>query len=174
MHRAMCRATSLIVAAALTIAGSGCQPRSVAEPEHHVPEHRPADFHAAVVRLDQLHREIVAGPMRPDAQLDVFSELRDVVRWLPELAADSDLAERPWLVVAEVSKDFEGRLTSVLAAPPGERSSRYRELAPEWLRMHGELARVAGSARTQHQAHDHSHDHTEEQNEQPERSEVQS
>lgn len=170
MHRATCRATFLLVAAALTIAAPGCRPRTVAEPEHHVPEHRPADFHAAVVRLDQLHREIVAGPMRPDDQLDVFSELRDVVRWLPALAADSDLAERPWLVVAEVAKDFESRLTSVLAAPPGERSSRYRESATEWLRMHGELARVAGAARTQH----HAHDHTEEPDEQTEQSEVQS
>lgn len=63
------------------------------EHEHHVPEHMPESFPAGIAalatRLDRL-------PPDGGAVGDERDEFRDIVGWLPKLAADSDLAEAEW------------------------------------------------------------------------------
>jgi hypothetical protein len=93
---------------------------------HIVYYHRPADFKAAVVRLDQMH-QILTGPEElPPAKtfsdlsqshdhndddgrttrnkshqeevikVGIFQEYFDIVRWLPTIAADNDLPKSEW------------------------------------------------------------------------------
>jgi len=53
--------------------------------------------------------ELKAG--HADHANQAFAKLRDVIRWLPELAADTDMGEADWNVVQEVSINLE-KITS--------------------------------------------------------------
>lgn len=81
---------------------SGCQGSAeVKEEAHHIPEHLPANFDRAVGRIEQLvaHLKDGAALEKMPTEVNVETELRDVVRWLPELAAQSDLNEADWNLV---------------------------------------------------------------------------
>lgn len=100
------------------------------EAEHHVPAHRPADLSAAVQRLRELHRELETGdPVRPAAELDAGAEYRDIVVWLPELAADSDLPRAPWERIQQFSRDLVQLLEPVWRAESTTRQAAYRRQA---------------------------------------------
>jgi hypothetical protein len=80
----------------------GCQKGAAEEEEaHHIPEHLPADFDQALTRVEQLvaHLKDGAALEKLPTEVNVETELRDVVRWLPELAAQTDLKEEDWNVV---------------------------------------------------------------------------
>lgn len=71
--------------------------------EHHVPEHRPASFAAAVEQIasrhERLRNEIGKATREPvDRQL---RELLDILDWLPEIAGDSDLRQADWNLVQQ-------------------------------------------------------------------------
>lgn len=107
---------------------SGCH-RGTAheEAEHHTPEHKPANYPAAIEQLLGLHREIMNGhPTRSADQIDVFSELFDVIRWLPELAADSDVTKEPWDRIHHTVKQFELDLEEVRLVAADKRHDAYR------------------------------------------------
>jgi hypothetical protein len=76
--------------------------------EHHVPEHKPHSYAHAVTelrrRFDAIHEEIAAGHSAHVAQ--ELDELRDVINWLPELAADSDLRKAQWDIVKGVADEL--------------------------------------------------------------------
>jgi hypothetical protein len=111
----------------ITLWVAGCQSVETEEPEHHTPAHMPADYPAAVDRLLGLHVEIVKGRARSPEQLGVFDETLDVVRWLPALAADSDLPEAPWNRVHAASM----RLDSILSVAMSQVGDRRREVYVE-------------------------------------------
>ncbi|EAQ78934.1 hypothetical protein [Blastopirellula marina] len=76
----------------------GCLSASDEHAEHHDPPHRPADFVAAVERLQVIQTasstsEEIPSP-HPDGDLQL--EAADLLRWLPELAAESDLSREDW------------------------------------------------------------------------------
>ena len=114
--------------------------------EHHTPAHKPADYSAAVAQLGKLHEEIVGGRARPADELDVFTELGDVVRWLPELAADSDLPEEPWNRIARTSDELLVLVAQIQAAPADRRQAAYGGHSARWERLLGELTSIAGTA----------------------------
>lgn len=98
--------------------GTGGEARSSArdrfhEHDHHVAEHRPADFPAAVdqisERFDEFRKEYDSGDR--EHALEDLAALLDIVRWLPEIAADSDLPETPWNRVREIAQRLDGLLT---------------------------------------------------------------
>jgi hypothetical protein len=120
------------------LTAAGCQATHTEEAEHHTPEHKPRDFPAAVDRLLELRAEIVNKPVRPRGELDLFTEMYDVIRWLPDLAADSDLAEEPWNRVAAASRNLEDILLEMLAVPADDRVGAYSDRETEhdrWLRQ---------------------------------------
>lgn len=84
--------------------------------EHHVPPHRPANFTHAVRDLEQRLRELDRGPVS-DEQM---TELLDIVRWLPEIAGDSDLRKPDWDTVQQTAERLEKQLQNF----PTEGSSR--------------------------------------------------
>ncbi len=123
---------------------AGCHRAVPAGPaEHHTPAHKPADYSAAVAQLGKLHDEIVGGRARPAGELDVFTELGDVVRWLPELAADSDLPEELWNRVARTSDELLVLVAQIQAAPRDQRTLSYRRGAAQWEQLLEQLTRIA-------------------------------
>jgi hypothetical protein len=107
----------VIVIAAVFTAG-GCAPsnsRSTSQngtdesaahdDDHHRPSHKPRDFPAALAALHERCSKLLKAPVpkSPDVQKE-FDQTRDIVGWLPELAADSDLSRAEWDRVNEQSK----------------------------------------------------------------------
>jgi len=120
----------------------GCPSIETEKVDHHTPDHMPADYPTAVDRLLALHAEIARGDRREAGDIDVFVETSDIVRWLPTLAADSDLKEEPWNVVHGSAGRMEKILTEVVARDGDERIKIYLQYASELDQRYGELVRV--------------------------------
>jgi len=75
--------------------------------------------------------------------MDAADEMVDIVRWLPELAADSDLTEEPWNRVDQLSLRLEEILTAVLAQERDQRAAAYRAQREELARLQRELVEIA-------------------------------
>jgi hypothetical protein len=103
---------------------------------HIVYYHRPADFKAAVVRLDQMHQILTGPEALPPAktfsdlsqshdhddddghttlnkshqeeviEVGIFQEYFDIVRWLPTIAADNDLPKSEWDPINESCQEL--------------------------------------------------------------------
>lgn len=110
---------------------TGCHGVETEEAEHHAPAHMPADYPAAVDRLLALHSEIAKGSLRAADEIDVFAETHDIVRWLPMLAADSDLEEPPWNRVHAAARRLEKILTHVLSLGAEKRKETYFQYETE-------------------------------------------
>ena len=133
---------------ALALTGCLASPDPGAEAEHHRPAHKPAEYPAAVARLRELHEEILSGAVpRPSDQIEVHQELSDVVRWLPELAADSDLGKDAWDKIHATTQRMDAMLTPVRAAPPTERADAYRKQSVDLAACLGELTMLAADFR---------------------------
>ena len=65
--------------------------------EHFVPAHKPANYSEAIHEIEHRaeHLSDHAGHGHGD-EASQFQELQDIIDWLPELAADSDLKEAEW------------------------------------------------------------------------------
>jgi ABC-type Zn2+ transport system substrate-binding protein/surface adhesin len=61
--------------------------------EHHDPEHKPKSFPEAVERLRGLRSELAERSLPKSEEWEIAV---DIVDWLPELAAESELNEREW------------------------------------------------------------------------------
>lgn len=90
---------------------AGCAP-TVHEPEepHHLPAHHPRSFRNAVEQLALRGQALAAwseGSPRPDVEL---REAADIVRWLPELAADTALSRPAWEQVRDACQRLDGKL----------------------------------------------------------------
>jgi hypothetical protein len=150
MNQNMCRSErniqttgrQILMLCLLIIASGGCHGTSLEEPEHHTPAHKPADFPAAVDRLLALHNEIANNGTRAADPLDAFSESFDIARWLPELAADSDMEERPWNQVHEIARQMETILTNVLSHDVGERRGTYLRYEVDLVRHQRALSDI--------------------------------
>lgn len=66
--------------------------------EHHIPAHKPAHFEDAVRQLELRHKELAEQWSNSDRETLAIrlQELRDIIGWLPELAADTDLKRKQW------------------------------------------------------------------------------
>lgn len=65
--------------------------------EHFVPHHKPVNFAAAVHEIEHRAKHLSDHVGHGHAnEADEFQELLDIVGWIPELAADSDLNESDW------------------------------------------------------------------------------
>ena len=104
--------------------------------------HKPADFPAAVDRLLALHIEISNSGVRATDQLDVFSEAYDIVRWLPDLAADIDLEKGPRNRVQNTAKRLEAILIDVLSRADVERQDFYFQYETELDQHHRSLIEI--------------------------------
>lgn len=77
------------------------------EADHHFPDHHPRQFHAAVRRLEAIDRESKGETKRPKFKVSPATELADLGRWLPMLAADTDMPETEWNQVVIISRSLQ-------------------------------------------------------------------
>lgn len=88
--------------AACLLAVAGCRDEHSAGSEeehehagHVIPAHKPKAFPDAVRRLRELHGQIALTASERTGNGEMPIAL-DIATWLPEIAADSDMPERPW------------------------------------------------------------------------------
>lgn len=94
----------------LLIVTAGClaAPADDGRLEHHVPPHKPPHFVAAVAELDRRLERLATGQETEPAT--AWSELLDIVGWLPEQAADTDLRKAGWDEVAQLTQSLQLQL----------------------------------------------------------------
>src|SRR6267378_2355946 len=113
----------------LSVLVAGCD---TLEPElaagdavHHLPEHRPQSFTDAVravrSRLAKLSAEGAIENRQQFAR--EAQELRDIIQWLPELAAETDLRKADWDRVHSASRRLAARWENVAASVAGSTSA---------------------------------------------------
>ncbi len=91
------------------LVGCGSGPsQSEAEEESHFPPHWPGDILVAKERVG----EIAKGNRHP-TNVELFTELQDVVKWLPELAADSDLDEKAFHEIDNAAQNLLAVLDAI-------------------------------------------------------------
>ncbi len=82
---------------------------------HHVPDHKPENFSMLVKSLDErLHAS--------DIDAHDWEEIIDLVRWIPELAADSDLRRKDFESALHISESLIAELQP--QPKPGPTSKR--------------------------------------------------
>lgn len=108
-----CGSLALVVGMALAAcAGSaGCvgrtaPPVEVDEHGHAAPAHKPATFAKGVAQVERRYLQAAEGPKASEQTAVRDQELADVIDWLPELAADTDLDEAAWNDVQRSSREL--------------------------------------------------------------------
>lgn len=87
----------------LSIAASGCGTETTTSQaadhsdeehlEHFVPEHKPANFSAAVNSIQSRIQQLTSTK---GSRAQELSELGEIIDWLPEIAANSDMRRKNW------------------------------------------------------------------------------
>jgi hypothetical protein len=107
----------------LLLVGCGAEKDSLFEEDHEVPAHWPSNLMDASEKIDQ-RLALLAGKTSPSpaesgqqdapqlAPESCESELRDLVAWIPEVVADTDLTEEQWLPVYELCEVMRDHLSS--------------------------------------------------------------
>ena len=143
--------TGLLLALSLP----GCSgEEEAAHLEHSVPAHKPHSFAEAVEEL--IRRSQQVNPVQNPRE---FEELRDIVRWIPELAADSDLPEPDWTTACIAAEELSRALDNL------QTSSDPESLADisQPIKTLDTLVEAAGLPEPEPPHHDH-HDHHDEEN----------
>lgn len=127
---ALLGATALILAAAM--AGGCAGPAGDHEEDAHaLPEHHPRTFRRAVVDIGHRGGVLTSGMLEgPELELQ-RRQLLDVVRWLPELAADTELGRRDWERVNDAARTLARELESLAHA--GEQAASRQKTLPTTL-----------------------------------------
>lgn len=73
---------------------------SLHELDHEKPAHWPENPGAAADAIERRVERLATG----NADFPALKELRELVEWSPEIAADTDLAERHWQPIHELSE----------------------------------------------------------------------
>lgn len=115
--------TQLWLAFTLLLVGCGVEKDSLFEEDHEVPPHWPSNLTDAAEKIEQRLALLAGKSSEPpverqkhdaqqrDAELSE-SELRDLVAWIPEIVADTDLTEEQWLPVYELCEVMRDHLSS--------------------------------------------------------------
>lgn len=87
---------------------------------HHVPDHKPENFSMLVTSLDErLHA----------SEIDEhdWDEIIDIVRWIPELAADSDLRRKDFESALHISEILMAELQPLTKQKPAPISKKVED-----------------------------------------------
>ncbi|WP_417385736.1 hypothetical protein [Gimesia sp.] len=74
--------------------------------EHHIPEHKPKTYSATVKELDTRMRRLLNQDQEEGTQKKQ-QELAEIIDWIPELAADSELKHSDWNEVKQFSSELK-------------------------------------------------------------------
>lgn len=101
------------------------------EDAHTLPEHHPRTFRRAVVDIGHRGGVLTSG-MLEESQWELQRrQLLDIVRWLPELAADTELGRRDWERVNDAAGTLARELESL--ADAGEQAASRQKTLPKTL-----------------------------------------
>jgi len=104
-----------LLALTMGLVCSSCQSKVEVEHLEHVsPEHKPTSYAEAVEQLQFRITEALNQKGIEHSQTQRLSELGDIIRWLPENAADSDLKKSDWERVEQITQRLEVWQTSLL------------------------------------------------------------
>lgn len=124
LQRINSRRPGLIIASLAILISGGCALRTSTDDgrlEHHAAPHRPGSFPTAVDKLDRRFSDLATKPELDVAKDKPAAELADIIRWLPELAADSDLKRADWETANRLALELEKVLPGWLAANPEQK-----------------------------------------------------
>jgi hypothetical protein len=109
MKRAAARLHPRALAAGAILLAAGCAARTAEHEEgsHALPPHHPGSFRRAIDEIERRGAAILAAPAGT-ADAAARAEFADIARWLPELAADTELGRADWERVAAVERALEG------------------------------------------------------------------
>ena len=102
------------ICALACIVGCGESKRSLHEMDHVIPTHWPTGCADAAGKLRE-RVSLLQSATESNSTVDyaaTFKELCDLVDWVPEVAADTDLAEADWIKLYEASERARKRLLS--------------------------------------------------------------
>ena len=75
---------------------------------HGQPKHYPHTFAEAVQQLSRRYRSLIAHKSSADTHIqEHIAELKDIIRWLPELAGDSELRKADWERTRDIASELE-------------------------------------------------------------------
>ncbi|MFK7822043.1 MAG: hypothetical protein AB8G99_25315 [Planctomycetaceae bacterium] len=99
------------VLSSVVLAGCGSSETEADDHAHHeFPEHRPPNFKAAVSAVSQRSWEL-ANRGGKIGSLE-FGHFVDIINWIPELAADSDLKKSDWEAARDASLKMRSKVLS--------------------------------------------------------------
>ncbi|WP_417735125.1 hypothetical protein [Rosistilla oblonga] len=102
----------IVLTGLLLLAGCGDEQTaktSLFEHDHEVAEHWPDNFADAAVKLRQ--RLDASADETADAK-QAEAEIADIVSWVPEIAADTDLSEQDWIPLDNAAESLMANLRS--------------------------------------------------------------
>ncbi len=94
----------------LFISGCASEKESLHEHDHEVPAHWPSDLNQAAERIDGRILALQTSELSAESRSSMTSELKDLIEWAPEVAADTDLAETDWIPIYELSEAIRGHM----------------------------------------------------------------
>jgi len=127
--------------------------------EHFVPAHKPANFSRAVEEIRHRAEHLTAHAVHGhDDEPAEFQELLDIVNWLPELTADSDLNEADWNTASTAAQSIAEKLGKRRTA---DGSLSLQELPSAIVTEMQTLQALVSAAGKPEPAMHHGHDHNE-------------
>lgn len=130
--------TLCIVIAGVLVAQLGCSKPAEDDGrlEHIVPAHKPPTFAAAIPELARRHAALTAVAADDATASRELTELREIVNWLPGLAAATDLKKDDWDTVSRLSVQLDGLLQSE------PRSAAWKASTPEFQKVLEQLQQL--------------------------------
>src|SRR6056297_1250910 len=77
------------------------------EHDHEVAPHWPNDLADAAVRIRE---RLVASQQQPEHSEQLAEEIAEIVSWVPEIAADTNLAEQDWVPLDNAAESLSANL----------------------------------------------------------------
>ncbi len=110
----------LLILTLLLTATFGCDQgkESLHDMDHFVPEHWPTDMRDAADKIGERLAIIQDSEQDAAIQATAQKELQDLVAWVPEIAADTDIGEAEWMPIYELSEEIRKQLKP--GEPAGE------------------------------------------------------
>lgn len=90
----------------IALIGCGGEKESLHELEHEIPAHWPTDFPDAITKMEQRVGTLNSTHRSNETQ----TELMEIVGWVPEIAADTDLPEEDWVPIYRVCETLRKHL----------------------------------------------------------------
>ena len=114
------------------------------EHDHASSDHRPGDFAAAVASLSDLNEEIAAEVREGHAHHaeEALHQILDIARWLPEIAADSDMPEDQWNEVDTYSLTLAELIENTSASLHGSDAYDYSQTEADVMQIVGSLQKI--------------------------------